>query len=412
MKAMQLVATTSFQTDLFGGSFVERKKVRAVDAPVRLQKTIPVITGGLFALKDTISPERFSAAFHSGASAYFDSLGLTMAGKDVGVVADLIRPRVMHLLKSYLSRGGKVFVDSGAYGRFSKWKEGKAETPLADFQKMFAVYDDLVDGTPVAYRHNLHLVMPDVLAHPEWSLALLQEHRSKILGFVGAGVSVIVPLQKGSTPAGVTAEHVAAILGTREITLGIPSAAAAMSLSDVATIRGFGRFHILGRASMGLPLFKIAYTFLENCPGAQVTCDANQLRGNTMSIGHEHARLIEAHSDQAWDGSFDQTEIISEVVCGQAWMSERYVKAIAGFYGVTDAKRLKEWVRQHRTGEEGLKELIEDVDPEWGLLWTCGLNQVFGEAAMKALSARMRAVAVATVFEDSAVDADELALAA
>jgi hypothetical protein len=43
---------------------------------------------------------------------------------------------------------------------------------------------------------------------------------------------------------------------------------------------------------------------------------------------------------------------------------------------------------------------------------TCGLNQVFGEAAMKALSARMRAVAVATVFEDSAVDADELALAA
>ena len=86
MKAMQLVATTSVQTDLFGGSFVERKKVRAVDAPVRLQKTIPVITGGLFALKDTISPERFSAAFHSGASAYFDALGLTMAGKDVGVV--------------------------------------------------------------------------------------------------------------------------------------------------------------------------------------------------------------------------------------------------------------------------------------------------------------------------------------
>jgi hypothetical protein len=40
------------------------------------------------------------------------------------------------------------------------------------------------------------------------------------------------------------------------------------------------------------------------------------------------------------------------------------------------------------------------------------LNQVFGEAAMKGLSARMRAVAVATVFENSAVDADELALAA
>lgn len=129
-------------------------------------------------------------------------------------------------------------------------------------------------------------------------------------------------------------------------------------------------------------------------------------------ISLEHARLNEAHCDQAWDGSFDQTELISEVVCGQGWMSERYVKAIAGFYGVTDAKRLKEWVRQHRTGDEGLKGLIEAVDPEWGLLWSCGLNQVFGEAAMKALSARMRAVAVATVFENRSVNANELALAA
>ncbi|WP_194713041.1 hypothetical protein [Noviherbaspirillum soli] len=412
MKGMQSVATINVQTDMFGAPSEDSKRVRVKAVPLRLQKTIPVITGGLFALNDSISPERFSATFHSGGSAYFDALGLTMAGKDVGVVADLVRPRVMDLLKSYLSRGGKVFVDSGAYGRFAKWKEGKAETPLADFQKVFAVYDELVEGTPTACLHNLHLVMPDVLAHPEWSLALLQEHRSKILGYVGANVSIIIPLQKGLTPAGVTADKVAGILGTREITLGIPSAAAAMSLSDVATIRGFRRFHILGRASMGLPLFKIAYAFLENCPGAQVSCDANQLRSNTPSISHEHARLIEAHSDQAWDGSFDQTEMISEVVCGQGWMSERYVKAIAGFYGVTDAKRLKEWVRQHRTGDEGLKELIEEVDPEWGLLWTCGLNQVFGEAALKALSARMRAVAVATVFEDSAVEADELALAA
>ncbi len=412
MKEMQLVATMSVQMDIFGASPEESKRVGLKAVPLRLQKTVPVITGGLFALKDTISPERFSANFHSGGSAYFDALGLTMAGKDVGVVADLVRPRVMHLLKSYLSRGGKCFVDSGAYGRFAKWKEGKADTPLADFQKVFAVYDELVDGTPAAYRHNLHLVMPDVLAHPEWSLALLQEHRSKILGYIDAGVSVIVPLQKGPTPAGITADKVADILGTREITLGIPSAAAAMSLSDVASIRGFGRFHILGRASMGLPLFKIAYAFLENCPGAQVTCDANQLRSNTPLISHEHARLNEAHCDQAWDGSFDQTELISEVVCGQGWMSERYVKAIAGFYGVTDAKRLKEWVRQHRTGDEGLKGLIEAVDPEWGLLWSCGLNQVFGEAAMKALSARMRAVAVSTVFENRSVNADELALAA
>lgn len=412
MKGMQLAAVPNVQTDLFGETAGERKKSRQNVAPQRLQKTIPVITGGLFALKDTISPERFSATFHSGGSAYFDALGLTMAGKDVGVVADLVRPRVMHLLKSYLSRGGKIFVDSGAYGRFAKWKEGKTETPLADFQKVFAVYDELVEATPTANRHNLHLVAPDVLAHPEWSLALLQEHRSKILGYVEAGASVIVPLQKGSTTAGVTADKVAGILGTREITLGIPSAAAAMSLPDVATIRGFGRFHILGRASMGLPLFKIAYAFLENCPGAQVTCDANQLRSNTSSISHEHARLIEAHSDQAWDGAFDQTEMISEVVCEPGWMSERQVKALAGFYGVTEAQTLKEWVMQHRTGDEGLKDLIEAVDPECSLLWACGLNQVFGEAAMKGLSARMRAVAVATVFEESAVDADELALAA
>lgn len=410
MRGIQLVAAAAVQTDLFGNTVGGKKKIRP--AAMRLLKTIPVITGGLFELNDSISPERFSATFHSGGSAYFDALGLTMAGKDVGVVADLVRPRVMPLLKNFLSRRGKVFVDSGAYGKFAKWKEGKADTPLADFQKVFAVYDELVEGTPTACRHNLHLVMPDVLAHPEWSLALLQEHRSKILSYIEAGVSVIIPLQKGPTAAGITADKVAGILGTREITLGIPSAAAAMSLSDVATIRGFKRFHILGRASMGLPLFKIAYAFLENCPGAKVTCDANQLRSNTSSISHEHARLIEAHSDQAWDGTFDQTEMISEVVCGPGWMSERQVKALAGFYGVTEAQTLKEWVRQHRSGDEGLKDLIEAVDPDCSLLWACGLNQVFGESAIKGLSARMRAVAVATVFKDRAVDADELALAA
>lgn len=412
MNHLQSVTAGRSQHDLFGEIPVVSKAVRPKLAPVKSHKSVPVFSGGLFALNDTVGPERFSAVFHSGGSAYFDALGLITAGKDVGVVADLIRPRVMHLLKDYLSRGGKCFVDSGAYGRFAKWKEGKATTPLADFQKVFAAYDVLIDGLPQALRFNLALVMPDVLAHPEWSLELLQEHRRKIGEYIAAGVNVIVPLQKGPTPAGVTAETVAEILGTRDITLGIPSAAAAMALSDIATIRGFQRFHILGRASMGLPLFRIAYAFLENCPGAMVSCDANQLRGNTTSISQEHGRLIEERVDEAWEGSFDPTELMYEVVCGRGWMTERSVKAIASFYGVHEPKAVRQWVRTHRTGTEGLRDLVDAIDPEWSMLWACGLHHVFGEAALKALSARMRAVAVATVFDDSEQHDNALALAA
>ena len=79
MRKIQLIATAAVQTDLFRDAFGERKRVRPA-ASIRLQKTIPVITGGLFPLNDSINPERFSATFHSGGSAFFDALGLTMAG--------------------------------------------------------------------------------------------------------------------------------------------------------------------------------------------------------------------------------------------------------------------------------------------------------------------------------------------
>lgn len=376
--------------------------------PTRPKRRVPqanteplVVNGGMFALNDTLSPERFSANYVSGASAFFDALGLANAGRDIGVVADLIRPRLMSLLKTLLKSGHRIFCDSGAYGARAKFESGEAATPVADFPQVFAVYHQLLADLPRSQRYNLALVGPDVLKDWQASIEVLQQFRAEVLQLITAGVNVIIPVQRGPIPAGETVQRIAKILGTKDFTLGIPSASAAMRLPDVATIRDVKRLHILGRGTMNMALYRRAYAVLHNSPGATLTCDANQLRKRLDEIGEEQKRLVEERQDDVMrDGPFDETELLYEVLHQNDWLTKGTIKALAAFYGVTDPKQVNGWVKAHREGEGALAPLIEEVDPEAMFLMAYGLARVFGEAAIRDLSARMRAVAVEAVFTE------------
>jgi transcriptional regulator of met regulon len=391
-------------TDLFGDVPPDPPPPNRPKRRVPQSQSEPlVVNGGMFALNDTLSPERFSANYVSGASAYFDALGLANAGRDIGVVADLIRPRLMSLLKRLLKSGHHVFCDSGAYGARAKFESGESETPVADFPQVFAVYNELLADLPRSQRTNLALVGPDVLKDWQASMDVLQQYRSEVLHLVTSGANVIIPVQRGPIPAGETVQRIAKILGTKDFTLGIPSASAAMRLPDIATIRDVKRLHILGRGTMNLALYRRAYAVLHNSPGATLACDANQLRKRLDEIGEEQKRLVEERQyDVMRDGPYDETELIYEVLHQNAWLPKGTVKALATFYGVTDPKLVNGWVKAHREGEGALAPLVEQVDPEATLLMGYGLARVFGEAAMKDLSARMRAVAVETVFTEPA----------
>lgn len=360
-----------------------------------LRKAPPVVTGGLFALTNEISPDRYWANFYSGSSAYHDARGVIAAGKDIGVAANLVRPRVAALLRSYLNQGGRCFIDSGAYTQFRRYKKNAASSPVVDFSRVFNVYDSILCGVGDSFRFNLALVMPDVIGDLELSLLMLERHRARVLEFIHSGANVIVPLQKGAQPAGQTAKRVFEILGTKNITLGIPSAAAAMAVSDAATVRHH-RYHILGRGTPGLALYQRTYALTEHFPNATVSTDANQLRSKTAEVSNLHAELREDAEGDIWCGEWDDTELVLQILDATSWLTKPQVKAIAAFYGVHTPAKQSRWVNAHKS--EGLRTLIEELDPECAMLYAYGISAALSGAATKGLSAKLRSKAVAQVF--------------
>lgn len=384
--------------DLFGEIAAGNTQAKLKRVATKTPRVAPVVTGGLFPLNDEINPARFSAVFSSGASAFYDAAALTSLSIDIGVVAGLVRPSITSILRDYLCRGGKVFVDSGAFGQYEEYAAGKADSPVVDFDRVFATYRDIMEGVPADCLANLSIVMPDVLCDLPMSLDLLRQYRADVVGFIDSGANVIVPIQKGETRAGRTTEIVKDILGTQHFTLGIPSATAAMELADVATIRNHRRFHVLGRGAMGMPLFQRVYAFLEHNPGADVSCDANQIRSHLPIITPVHQQLVSDRECDIWNVSFDNTEIFFDMLHTRHSLTKAQIVAIARFYSIMFPIDSNAWVAAYLDGDT-LAEILSDIDPEGAMLADTGLRDVFHGSACKFTSARLRKLAVMNAFK-------------
>lgn len=384
--------------DLFGGLLASpvRKSPAVRTRPRPIAEDLVIDSGGLFDLVEVLSGARYQARFHSGASSYYDALGLVRAGRPVGAVATLLNPFTMHLLRKYATDGGAVFVDSGAFGAFQAWLAGTRSTAELDFDEVFGAYDAFTQGLTSSALGNVWLVMPDIIADHGGSLSLLERFKGRIRGYMARGVNVIVPIQRGPCRAGDTAERVFQILGSRKLVLGIPSKAAAMDISDVASIR-HNRFHILGRCALTLQLYARTYALLESNPGAVLTCDANRIRACLPNISYEHATLIEEGEGGEWTGCYDDTELPYEVMHTPRWMTVRQIEGLAKALGVRERSQIKRWITAHRS-PDGLRGMIEDVDADGVMLTSYAIPTVFGTHARDHLSARLRAEAVERVF--------------
>ena len=78
------------------------------------------MTQDLFGLAVEVTEDCFSAVYGSGVSAYWDARGTMEAGRYLGVVATDVPDATIVLLRSYAEKGGKSFVDSGAFGAFKR----------------------------------------------------------------------------------------------------------------------------------------------------------------------------------------------------------------------------------------------------------------------------------------------------
>lgn len=338
--------------------------------------------------------------FNSGASAYYDALGLAKAGKGIGVVATEVPPRTIALLRLHLRNGGKVFVDSGAFQSFMQGIRKGVSSPV-DFDAVFGVYEAILHELDHESAARLFLVMPDKIGDQAGTLSLLASYRSRIHSFLKRGAEIVVAVQRGELAVTDALKETVAVLGTTNFRLGIPSNAEALPDDELRSIR-WPRFHLLGKAAMDKRMLSRLDCLTEGNPFADISCDANRFRAMMDGITRVHKAMI---SEAGESGFFEQgdmpmldsTELMYEVVNVPAWMTPAQVKAVAEACLVFSSEEQTRWHKAHRT--IGLSSLIDEEMEDH--LYN-QLQSIFNGLAERMASARLRAEAIAAIFADAA----------
>ncbi len=255
-----------------------------------------VASGGATVLDFFASGTSHVERFGSGASAKWDLLGYMTAREPVGVTATELNTRTnaerIGLLRTYVTNGGRVFVDSGAFGAL------RSNTELDFEQSVFPVYDALVQqcGNPGGFA----LVMPDVIGSQYQTRSLQERFKHKILQWLELGVEAIFPMQMPDQDQISEYHRISELTCGHAFTVGIPSNEAAWSpaqtVAFAAAVRPH-RLHLLGLAKESL-LVQIARDIHQASPSTQLSCDSCQLIAHA-GVGRRltdkcHGRMVDA----------------------------------------------------------------------------------------------------------------------
>lgn len=227
--------------------------------------------------------------YRSGSSSRADILGYIAAGASIGVTAiDVSRP-VVSLMAEYISKGGSVFADSGAFRNYKARKKDPS-VPRIDFEQVFECYYQIIDQCKNA--ESLIVVAPDEVGDQCRSYDLLVEWAREIKLIVSRGVRVMVPMQKGKLTV---FEHYTRCreLLNMEFIVGLPSNAEAMSreeVMDFITLSKPSDVHFLGCSESAL-----VHEAKHCSPGTEFSCDATKLRkhigkGRLLTEMHQQIR--------------------------------------------------------------------------------------------------------------------------
>jgi hypothetical protein len=213
-------------------------------------------------------------------------------GTEIGELSNFGMDRIVEAIRREKK---PVFVDSGAFNAFKRaMREGDASKARLDFAPIFAKYSELsrrvCQDVPYRDRALLMVVAPDVIGDQVATLELIEKHADQVQAWLEAGHEVIVPFQRGPLNQREAYDRVAAALGGTDFVVGIPSAAAAMTASDLRELLSGDylpdRLHILGAVSshrMEERMEVIRECYVSDVPG--VTCDANVMRSKLQELG-------------------------------------------------------------------------------------------------------------------------------
>jgi hypothetical protein len=178
--------------------------------------------------------------FRSGLSSPQDFRAAMLAKVPAGVSTDRVSAAMMGVIEAYLLfGGGKVFVDSGAFGFFRRGEamdERDFEAHLAFCERLAGRIAERPAGVEgffarEAYAGCLRVVAPDVIGDQDATVGLLTKYSTRLTKLAQHAV-VIVPLQKGRLSLSTFFARVTALLGTHNICAGLPFNAAALGVDE------------------------------------------------------------------------------------------------------------------------------------------------------------------------------------
>lgn len=255
------------QKDLFGGWHVQLPSSQPAQSPL-LPDAIPADDsegqGQLFEEEEpTVS--RFASG--AGSPSIFE--GYASAGARICVEVHGLSENMLTRVEAYLSRGGRVLLDSGAFVH-------RENPSRIRWPKVLARYAQL--GT----YPGAECVLPDQVGSQTATLGLLRIYADPLLKLRSKGLRFLQPIQSGPLPANEFWAACSAQLGFHPNGLAIPSNAAAFTLDDMASLRHIPeppqRVHFLGIGRRSHALATRAHRIRHIWPDADITSDACEHR--------------------------------------------------------------------------------------------------------------------------------------
>jgi len=271
-------------------------------------------------LVSDVMPSSRVVIYKSGSSAKTDLLGYMAAGANIGICATDASKPVLSILASYVSDGGRAFMDSGAFRNF-KARMKNPDTPPVDFDVVLSRYENVLNQC--SDSRGLILVAPDIVGQQEASYALLEAYKDRIVSLHAQGAAIMVPLQKGEHSLEAHYYRCKTLLGF-DFICGLPSNAKAVTREEVLSFLDIKPtcVHFLGTAESSL-----VHEAQFRSPQTQFSCDATLIRkhiGNNRLLTEMQRQITEDVVSRAVNGErhsraediayWDETEILGDLM--------------------------------------------------------------------------------------------------
>lgn len=301
--------------------------------------------------------------FRSGCSSRADFLAAVRADVPAGISLSDASAPVLREVEIHLERGGRVFVDSGAFGAFRK---GRRLGP-GDFARILEVYGRLALA---ARPGNLFVVAPDVVGDQVATLELVREYAATLRGVAATGAQVLVPLQKGDRPVAAFYHDVRRALAGMPFTPALPSNAAALTPDEAKEflLEAKPRYvHFLG-AARSFRFRELLAESREMLPSAQFSYDAAVVRSVSRQIIRTDEGVHEMAGEMLDCGEVDEGEL-AEALRGGVPDALGVLADMLARPGRTSADILAELCNARERADGDTMAALEEVEPGLDALW-------------------------------------------